>query len=445
MEIRRKVEDELLAWKKRPSRQPLLLLGARQVGKTFTAHHFGRQHFAKLVTANFQADLARLRPLFDASLEPDRIIEDLGYLTETAITAQDTLIIFDEIQLCPPALTALKYFAERAPQYAIIATGSLFGVSIHREEHYTFPVGKVDTLQMHPLDFEEYLWAQGMELHAEGIRRAVERCERFAAHDDMVRQVRRYMMTGGLPRVVTTYIETKDWSETRRVQRDLALLYAADMALYADPVDSVRTRAIWESAPRQLARDTSRKFKLADMKSGARFHQYDAGFAWLEAAGLVQRHYQAEVPFAPLRARDDGTFFKVYLFDTGILATQLGMSAQVFCSDQGYTRIASSFCGGIAENYVKQALTCAGLNSMYWSSGNAAEIDFLTVDDTMVVVPMEVKSADTIRSRSLDSYRQHYHPPRAIRLSMKNVGQEDGLVSLPLYSAFCLPDVLRSR
>lgn len=415
------------------------------MGKTFTAHHFGKRHFAKVVTANFQADMARLRPLFDTVLDPERIIEDLSYLTGTTITAEDTLIIFDEIQLCPPALTALKYFAENPPHYAIITTGSLFGVSIHREQHYTFPVGKVDTIHMRPLDFEEYLWAQNMELQAEGIRRAVARRDSFAGHDDMVRQVRQYMMTGGLPRVVSTFIATRDWSETRRVQRDLALLYTADMALYADAADSVRTRAIWESAPRQLARDTSRKFKLADMKSGARFHQYDTSFAWLEAAGLVHRHYQAEEPSAPLRARDDGTFFKVYIFDVGILAAQLDISAGMFCSDQDYMHIVGSFRGGIAENYAKQALACAGIDSMYWSSGNAAEIDFLMVDDMMIVIPMEVKSADNIQSRSLDSYRQRYHPLRAIRLSAKNVGQEDDLLSLPLYAAFCLPDVLRPR
>ncbi len=442
MEMKRKVEDELLRWKSRPGRQPLLLLGARQVGKTFTAEHFGGENFAKVVTVNFQTDLARLRPLFEGTLEPSRIVEDLGYLTGTVISPQDTLIIFDEVQLCPPALTSLKYFAEQAPGYAIIATGSLFGVSIRRDDQYTFPVGKVDVVQMHPLDFEEYLWARGLEAQADGVRASVARGTAFVAHDDLMRQVRHYMMVGGLPRVVAGFVESGDWEEIRRLQQDLALLYVADMAMYAETGDAVRTRAIWDSVPRQLARDVSRKFKLSDMRSGARFHQYETSFAWLEAAGLIHRHYQVEEPVAPFRPREDGTFFKAYLFDTGLLSARLGVPPAVFGTEEGYARIAGGFRGGVAENYVKQALVAAGLDSMYWTSGAAAEVGFLLVDETMGVVPVEVKSGDNTRSRSLESYRARYHPDRAIRLSARNIGREDGLVSLPLYAAFCLPEVI---
>ena len=442
MEFERKIEAELLRWKARPRRQPLLLLGARQVGKTFTAEYFGRTSFTSSVTFNFQNDLARLGPVFDKRLDPDAIIEDLGYLSGTKITPGETLIILDEVQLCPAALTALKYFAEQAPQYPIIATGSLFGISVHREDPYSFPVGKVDIAHMFPLDFEEFLWALGRRPLAEGIKASVSRRSPFVAHDEAMKLVRQYMMTGGLPRVVEALVETSDWSEVRRLQRDLAAMYVADMALYAEPSDAVRIRLVWGSAPAQLARETSRKFVLSGMQAGARFHQFETAFAWLEDAGLLLRHFQTEEPVAPLRPRSDGTFFKAYLFDVGILASQLDVAPPVFCSETGYAQLSGAFRGGIVENYVKQALVAAGLGSQYWASGNTAEVDFLLVDQNMHVVPMEVKSADNTRSRSLSSYRERYHPELAIRLSSKSIGTEGTLLSLPLYAAFCLKDAL---
>ena len=442
MDLERKVEANLVRWQARPTRQPLLLLGARQVGKTFTAQRFGRQHFASSVTLDFQTDLARLRTVFEGRLDPRTIIDDLGYLAGARITSE-TLLILDEIQLCPAALTSLKYFAEQIPTQPIIATGSLFGVSVHRESPYTFPVGKVDVVGMFPLDFEEFLWALGHRHVADGIRAAVRERTPFAAHDDATRWLRQYLMAGGLPRPVLELSETGDWDEVRRVQRDLAAMYLADMALYAEPTDAVRTRMIWESVPHQLARD-SRKFLLSELKSGARFHQYETSFAWLEAAGLVHRHQQTEEPVAPLRPRGGGTFFKAFLFDVGILAARLGVAPQAFCSEVSYLQLSSAFRGGIVENYVKQALVAGGIDSQYWASGNQAEVDFLLVDEAMNVVPMEVKSSDNVRSRSLDSYRTRFQPARAIRLSGKNVGLDGQSLSLPLYAAHCLPDVLGS-
>ncbi|MDR0783313.1 MAG: ATP-binding protein [Propionibacteriaceae bacterium] len=458
MELRRKIETDLLAWKRRTNRKPLLLLGARQVGKTHSVERFGRAHFNSTVTINFQTDGARLRPIFEADLHPKRIIEDISYLTGSRIVPGQTLLIFDEIQLCNPALTSLKYFQEQASEYPIIATGSLFGVSISREDSYTFPVGKVDLVNMVPMDFEEYLWAVGAQVQAEGVRSIIERVRScaedprassrsdsslgYVAHDEMMRQLRRYMMIGGLPEVVSSFVEQADWGEIRRLQQDLATHYTADMALYASPGDAVRTRAIWSSVPRQLTRDNSTKFKLTDMKSGARFRQYETSFAWLESAGLIHRHFQAEEPVAPLRPREDGTFFKVFLLDVGILSARLGVVPEVFCSTAGAQQISTTFRGGIAENYVKQALVACGVESMYWRSGNTAEVDFLLVDATMGVIPLEVKSGDNVRSSSLNLYNTRYRPTRSVRMSSRNFGFEDGLISLPLYAAFCLPELL---
>jgi len=250
------------------------------------------------------------------------------------------------------------------------------------------------------------------------------------------------MMTGGLPRAVKALTETSEWEEVRRIQRDLATMYVADMALYADPSDAVRIRLVWDSVPAQLAREASRKFVLTGLQSGARFHQFETAFAWLEAAGLLLRHFQVEEPVAPLRPRSGGTFFKAYLFDVGILSSQLDVAPPAFCSETGYAQLSGAFRGGIVENYVKQALVAASLGSQYWVSGNMAEVDFLLVDKSMNVVPMEVKSADNTRSRSLNSYRERYHPSSMIRLSAKNVGQDGELISLPLYAGFCLSDAL---
>ena len=442
MELERKVESVLRQWANRPGRQPALLLGARQVGKTFTAQRFGQANFASTVTVNFQTDLARLRPVFERNLDPRAIVEDISYLTGAQIVPNKTLLVFDEIQLCQAALTSLKYFAEQAPEYAIIATGSLVGVSVHRESPYTFPVGKVDIVHMFPLDFEEFLWAIGKRQQADGIRACVADRRPFVAHDDAMAWMRQYMMTGGLPRVVQAFVQAADWEEVRRLQRDLATIYLADMALYADAQDAIRTRLIWQSVPNQLARESSRKFTLADVRSGARFNQYETSFAWLESAGLLHRHYQTEEPVAPLRPRGGGTFFKAFLFDVGVLSAQLGVDPVTFCNSTGYQQISAAFRGGIAENLVKQALVAAGIDSQYWSSGNTAEVDFLLVDRVMKVVPMEVKSSDNTRSRSLTSYRDRFNPLRAIRLSAKNIGDDGSLITLPLYAVFTLADVL---
>ena len=438
MEIERKVESELLSWKTRSNRQPLLLLGARQVGKSFTAAHFGRTNFTSVIQLDFQTDLARLRPIFEPRIDPPTIISEISLLTGTEIKPEETLLIFDEVQLCPAALTSLKYFAERTPEYPIIATGSLFGVSIPRQFPYTFPVGKVNIVNMYPLDFEEFLGALGKSILTEGIRDSVQRRTRFVAHDDAMKLVRQFMMTGGLPRAVDTFEQTGDWEAVRRVQRQLASLYAADMALYATNSDAVRTRQVWDSVPQQLSREANRKFVLADIQANARYNQFEVPFAWLEDAGLIYRHYQTEQPVAPLRPRTGGTYFKVYLFDTGILSAQLDIPAAMFCSETRYVQLSSAFRGGIVENYVKQALVAAGRKSQYWTSGSTAEIDFLLVDEALNVVPMEVKSGDNTRSRSLDSFIARYDPKRAIRLSSKNFGQEGILTSLPLYSVFCL-------
>ena len=435
--MQRKITDALIAWKSASRRQPVLLLGARQVGKTYSAEHFGADHFPSCLTVNFQTDLDRLSRVFSTDLEPARILDELGLLYGTTITP-DTLLVFDEIQLCQPALASLKYFAERAPRQPVIATGSQFGVTVHREPQYSFPVGKVHLLTLHPLDFEEFCWALGREQWAAGIRASYESATPFVAHREAMDLYRRYTMVGGLPAAVEAYVESGDWRAVRAAQREVATLYAADMGLYLDEATAAWTRAVWASAPQQLARETSTKFTLAEVKPGARAHLLEAPFAYLESAGLVHRHHQAAEPYAPLIKRAGGTFFRVYLGDVGLLSAQLGVRPDAFLDESTYRLLSPAFRGALAENAVKQALEAGDTPSYYWRSGNTAEVDFLLTDDRMRIVPVEVKSADNVRSRSLRVYRDTYAPPLALRLSGAEFGYEDGLKSVPLYAAFCL-------
>ena len=435
--MRRKITDALVAWRDMAKRRPVLLLGARQVGKTYAAEHFGAAHFASFVTINFQIDLDRLTRVFTTDLDPVRILEELGFLYNTAITP-DTLVIFDEIQLCQPALTSLKYFAERAPRQPIIATGSQFGVTVHREARYSFPVGQIHLLNLYPLDFEEFCWAVDKEHWSEGIRRSYETATAFVAHREAMDLYRRYTMVGGLPAAVEAYASGAGWQAVRTEQRGVAALYTADMGLYLTDSDAGWAKAVWASAPQQLARETNRKFVLADVRSGARRHALEVPFAYLEHAGLIHRHHEATGPVAPLTGRADGTFFKVYLGDVGLLSAQLGLRPDAFLDQSTYRLLSPAFRGALAENYVKQTLEANQVPSFYWRSGNTAEIDFLITDDRMRVVPIEVKSADNLRSRSLSVYRDAFSPPLAVRLSGAEFGLEHGLKSVPLYAAFCL-------
>jgi predicted AAA+ superfamily ATPase len=435
--MRRKLTQTLVDWKNSTERQPILLFGARQVGKTYLAEHFGADNFSATLTVNFQTDLDRLTRLFETDLNPTRIIEELGYLYDTNITDQ-TLLIFDEIQLCQPAVTSLKYFAEQLPNQPIIATGSQFGVAVHRQRRYSFPVGKVTLLTLYPMDFEEFCWALGKQQWTEGIRKSYETSRPFVAHREAMDLYRRFTMVGGMPAAVKTYAENGNWQQVRSIQRDISALYTADMGLYLDDPTAALAQAVWRNAPQQLARDGNNKFKLSEVKSGARNHTLAAPFAYLESAGLIYRHHEVAAVQAPLVGRNDGSYYKVFLSDVGLLAAQLGVRPDAFLDESTYQLLSSAFRGALAENYVKQTLESNGIPSFYWTSGNTAEVDFLISDDRMNVVPIEVKSADNVRARSLKVFRDKYHPEVAVKISSRDFGFENGLRSIPLYAAFCL-------
>lgn len=429
--MRRKITRSLNDWKANPRRKPLVLRGARQVGKAYSILEFAREAFDSLVYIDFSAQ-KNYADLFEADITPASLLPQLEALERTTIDPQKTLLFFDEIQACPRALTSLKYFYERAPEYYVIAAGSLLGVALGREE-YSFPVGKVDTLAMHPLDFEEFLWACGEERLASLIKASYEANTPFGLHERALDLYRRYLLVGGMPEAVACNIEGGDFAAVRRIQQGLVDAYLADMTKYASPLDSSKILNVWRSVPEQLAKE-NHKFQYTTIASSARAHQYEAPINWLHAAGLVSFCYRVSEGRSPLRAFAERDFFKLYLLDTGLLGTLQGIEETDLLpqADKG-----SRFRGGMAENYLMQQLVAAGLEPFYWGTTSKAEVDFV-VQFGQEAVPMEVKSGKNVTARSLESYRRNYDPPVVYRLSTKQFGLENGVRSIPLYAAFCI-------
>lgn len=430
--MERKIVKSLLDWKTRPKRMPLLIQGARQVGKTYTALHFGKTFYRNAVYFNME-DSREVASIFDRDLDPERIVKELQAKSGQSILKEDTLIIFDEIQACERALTSLKYFGENAPHYHVVAAGSLLGVAMNREK-YSFPVGKVEMIQMHPLDFEEFLWAVGKEKIGELIRDSFASFASLSLHESAMDLYKMYLVVGGMPRAVMEYAETGDYDFVFSSQKTLNDAYIADMAKYATPQETVRILAAWASVPAQLAKE-NRKFQYKVIKTGARAYEYEVPLEWLRAAGMVNRCVRAAEGKVPLSAYADNDSFKLYMMDTGLLCSKFDIAAHmVLHSPAGM----DGFKGALAENYVMQALVANGITPYYWSTPGKAELDFVFQDSMGNAIPLEVKSAGNVRAKSLGSFMSNYHPPYAYRISARNFGNENGIRSVPLYAAFCI-------
>jgi hypothetical protein len=430
--MERKIVNELLFWKNNPNKQPLLLQGARQVGKTYTLLSFGKEHYKNV--AYFSIEESREIPeIFERDLNPERIVNVLAANCGQTIMPEETLIIFDEIQACERALTSLKYFAEKAPQYHIIAAGSLLGVAMNREK-YSFPVGKVNMLHLYPMDFEEFLWALGQKKLNELIRESYENFSEMPLHDQAMDLYKTYLAVGGMPRVVHEYSVKRDFDFVVALQRTLNDSYIADMAKYATPQETARIMAAWASIPAQLAKE-NHKFQYKVIKSGARAKDYEVALDWLKAAGMINKCVHVTEGKLPLSAyADDGTF-KVYMVDTGLLCSKLDVPANVVLHTP---HSFDGFKGALAENYIMQALVANGINPYYWTSNGKAEVDFVFQDRKGNIVPLEAKSSENVRSKSLRNYTDTYKPEYSIRVSAKNFGFEGGIKSIPLYAVFCL-------
>nr|WP_274608226.1 ATP-binding protein [Bifidobacterium miconisargentati] len=413
--------------------------GARRVGKTYSIRRLGTEVFgdADFAYFDFQTDLERLKGIFHNTADVDGIVADLSAYIGKPIRRGSTLIAFDEIQLCEQALNSLRFFAS-AGGYKVIASGSQLGVTL-RDRTLPFP-SDVRQVTLHPLDFEEWLWAMGDEQLADAIRDHYLSREPFSLHDMAMDKYRRYVVTGGLPAVVNEYAKDADLARAREIQSDIDATYTADIALYAPGETVVATQAVWQSIPKQLARETTRKFKYADVKKGGRERQYRLPLAWLESAGLVTLNEQTNDTSAPLEARDGGSFFKVYMADTGLLFNRYRLDARAWLSDEMRVQLSARFRGALTENYVMQALAANGVPAYYWASGEGAqyEVEFVTQTGLGRLVPIEVKSGTNVRATSLKRFMAKADAPYAIRVSAKNYGYENDLYGVPLYAAFCI-------
>lgn len=427
--MERKIESRLILWKKRRNRKPLIVQGARQVGKTYSIAEFGRKHFANMLYLNFESN-GELARIFDRDLNPGRIIRELSVLTGEPVTEEKTLIFFDEVQTCSRALTSLKYFCEDAPGYYVIAAGSLLGVSINRDNS-SYPVGKIDTLNLYPLDFEEFLWeVKGRE--ASGlIRESFNGFTECSLHETFNDLYRIYLYTGGMPQVVKEYNSAGDTLMLDAVKKSIHNAYIADMARYADRTETVRIMSAYGSLPAQLGKE-NHKFQYKTIRSGARAADYGTAVEWLKAAGVVTACRRISEGRFPVSMWEDSSAFKLYHSDTGLLIAMAGITSGDYLARAG-----DRFRGAIAENSVAAALSASDYDIFYWESQGRAEVDFV-IQKEGEVIPIEVKSGDNVRSRSLAEYTRRYLPPFSYRVSFRNFGNENNIRSIPFYSLFCV-------
>jgi len=433
--VERKIMNKLLGWKNKPGRMPLLLYGARQVGKTHTLLSFGANHFRNVAYVNLETNLT-VSSYFDENIDPERIIRFLEVETRERITAGETLVVLDEAQSCERALTALKYFNEQAPQYHIALAGSLLGIAVNREK-FSFPVGNVESLTLYPLDFEEFLWAQDERFLADEIRASY--CDYkalpTALHERALELYRTYLIVGGMPRAVVEFTKEKSLLLVPDIQNNTINDYIADMAKYASANESVKIRAAYQSVPVQLAKD-NKKFQYKIAQRGGTSLIFGAVIDWLCFSGITLKCSRVECGIIPLAVHVDIASFKLYMGDTGLLTMKSGIPQSLVLMS-GKTD--NAFLGALAENYVAQSLTSNNIPLYYWSSGGEAEVDFV-VQSGEDLVPIEVKAGTHTKSRSLSVFAGKYGNKKAIRISGKNFGFENSIISVPLYAAHCIGD-----
>ena len=412
---------------------PLILNGARQVGKTYSIKQFAKDHFEKMVYINLEAN-TRVNSFFDGDLDPGGIIQFLEVVSNVRISSANTLIVFDEIQSCPRALLSLKSFSEEAPQYYIIAAGSLLGVAVNREK-YSFPVGKVDELSMFPMDFEEFLWAMDRTSFSQVIRTHVESSTAMpsALHEEAIELFKYYLIIGGMPASVKEYLETKSFLTVQDVQSRILNEYAADMAKYASPSTTVKIRACYNSIPAQLAKENA-KFQYKTVQKGGTATLFGESIDWLLYAGIVLKCKKITHGHMPIAAYTDLSDFKLYMNDVGLLTTKSGLATQTILTSYGEDNM---YLGMICENYVAQAFESMGIALYYWKNQNTAELDFI-LQQGSDVIPVEVKKGHRTKSTSFHLFINQYQSTYGIRISLKNIGFENKIKSVPLYAVWCI-------
>lgn len=429
--MERLIKQKLIEWKNKENRKPLIIYGARQIGKTYTILDFGNTEYDNVVYCNFEGD-KELAKLFKMTLDPVTIINNLQAYFSVTISKGGTLIIFDEIQASEEAMTSLKYFNEQANEYHIIAAGSLLGLAINRS-HFSFPVGKVEFLNMYPMSFEEFLLATGNKGLRDLIVESYKSMTPLILHEKALELYRNYLVVGGYPMAVKTYIEKKDFNLVRSEQNSISSAYLADMSKYAQPSDSVKSMEIYDSIFSQLAKETT-KFMYSTVSAKARSKNYEVSLAWLESANVAINCTMVKEGNYPLAAYEDLTTFKIYYSDVGLLTLKGSISPIKIIQN---IDIFDKVRGMMAESYVASELHCKGINLHYWNCNNRSKVDFVVqLDDE--VIPIEVKSADNVRAKSLSTFISKYNPKYSIKLSTKNFGFVNNVKSIPLYAAFCI-------
>ena len=429
----RKIMDFLEEWKANEYRKPLILQGARQVGKTYSILEFGRTHYENVAYFNFETN-PKLNDTFEENISPDYLLPILSHIAGQTIVKEKTLIVFDEVQLCERALTSLKYFCEDAPDYHIIVAGSLLGVAVNRAK-FSFPVGKVDMKTMYPMDMEEFMLALGEESLVEQIKRSflTNMPLPSALHNMAIQLYRQYLIIGGMPECVMQFVHTKDYILVRHTQDTILASYLNDMSKYNNLNEIKKTRLAYDNITVQLSKKNTR-FQYKLIKKGGRASEFENAIEWLCLSGMVSQVYKVEQIKKPLENYRDIDAFKIYVSDLGLLCAKKNLMA----TDILYmVEELNDFKGGMAENYVNVQLSMNGYTTYYWESERGAEIDFI-IQREGHIIPIEVKSADNTKAKSLKVYMDTYKPGYAIKLSAKNFGFEDNKKIVPLYAAFCI-------
>ncbi len=430
--MKRQIMEKLIQWKESENRKPLIVHGARQVGKTYIIKQFGKEHYENLIYVNFETNQEFSSQIAD-SIDPKYVIHKLELFFGEKIIPGKTLLFFDEIQANERALTSLKYFCEEAPEYHVIAAGSLLGIAINREQ-YSFPVGKVQMLTMYPLSFPEFLMAIGREELIAEIQEHFSSNERMDKdiHDLCLQLYRTYLVVGGMPEVVQLYLEEQKIISAIDIQSEILTSYERDMTKYADSNLSNRILSAFDSIPAQLAKD-NQKFQYKVITKGGTSSIFGEAILWLKNSGIINQVYKVNAEL-PLEMHKDLASFKVYMSDVGLFVNKARYPLYQIDLAEPPTMIAM---GPLTENYVANELRIKGYELYYWESEGTAELDFL-IQKELDIVPIEVKSGLHTKSRSLDIYMKDKKPNYAIRISEKNFGLENAIKAVPLYAVFCI-------
>ena len=425
--MHRMAMEQLQKWKANKRRKPLIIRGARQVGKTWLMKEFGRSEYRSVVYINFDNN-AHMQALFEGGLNVERIITGLELYAGQKIDADNTLLIFDEVQEVPKALTALKYFNEDAPQYQIVCAGSLLGIALHQGT--SFPVGKVEFLNLYPLSFFEFVEAMGKGQYVELLQKGdFEMANTF--RQEYTDLLKHYYYVGGMPEVVQAFADDRDFNEARAIQQRILAAYEQDFSKHAPNEVVPRIRMLWNSIPAQLTKE-NKKFIYGLIKDGSRAREYELAMLWLTDCGLVHKVNRVTAPSLPLKAYEDLKAFKLFLVDVGLLSCMVGLRQEVLLDGN---ELFKEFKGALTEQYVLQQFkTLKGVNTYYWTAERAtAEVDFV-IDNGSDVIPVEVKAETNLQAKSLKVYHEKFQPRLSIRTSMADYKREDWLLNLPLWA-----------